>query len=77
MKVTDPDQLKRIKKGDQVYATYTQALAMVVEASPKKSVQTQRWATMLPSGLRGDSGDDAIVPAGGMARSDSIVSRTT
>ena len=36
MKVTDPDQLKRIKKGDQVYATYTQALAMVVEASPKK-----------------------------------------
>jgi len=36
MKVTDPDQLRRIKKGDQVYATYTQALAMVVEASPKK-----------------------------------------
>ncbi len=36
VKVTDPDQLKRIKKGDQVVATYTQALAMVVEASPKK-----------------------------------------
>ena len=36
VKVTDPDQLKRIKKGDQVYATYTQALAMVVEAIPKK-----------------------------------------
>jgi Cu/Ag efflux protein CusF len=36
MKVSDPDQLRRIKKGDQVYATYTQALAMVVEAVPKK-----------------------------------------
>jgi hypothetical protein len=36
VKVTDPDQLRRIKKGDQVYATYTQALAMVVEAIPKK-----------------------------------------
>ncbi len=36
VKVADPDQLRRIKKGDQVYATYTQALAMVVEAVPKK-----------------------------------------
>ena len=36
VKVENPDQLRRIKKGDQVYATYTQALAMVVEAAPKK-----------------------------------------
>jgi Cu/Ag efflux protein CusF len=36
VKVSDPQQFKRIKKGDQVYATYTQALAMVVEPSPKK-----------------------------------------
>ena len=36
VKVSDPDQFRRIKKGDQVYATYTQALAMVVEAAPKK-----------------------------------------
>ena len=36
VKVDDPDQLRRIKKGDQVYATYTQALAIVVEAAPKK-----------------------------------------
>ena len=36
VKVADPDQLRRIKKGDQVYATYTQAIAMVVEAAPKK-----------------------------------------
>ncbi len=36
VKVADPDQLRRIKKGDQVYATYTQALAMLVEPSPKK-----------------------------------------
>ena len=35
LKVTDPDQLKRIKKGDQVYAVYTQALAMVVETVKK------------------------------------------
>ncbi len=36
VRVDDPAQLKRIQKGDQVYATYTQALAMVVEAMPKK-----------------------------------------
>ena len=36
VKVTDPDQSRRIKKGDQVYAVYTQALAMVVESVPKK-----------------------------------------
>ena len=36
VKVADPDQLRRIKKGDQVYATYTQALAMVVEPASKK-----------------------------------------
>ena len=36
LKVTDPDQLRRIKKGDQVYVTYTQALAMLVEPNPKK-----------------------------------------
>ena len=35
VKVTDPAAFKRIKKGDQVYATYTQALAMVVEPGPK------------------------------------------
>jgi len=34
--VANPDQFRRIKKGDQVYATYTQALAMVVEPSPTK-----------------------------------------
>ena len=31
VKVADADQFKRIKMGDQVYATYTQALATVVE----------------------------------------------
>ncbi len=36
VKVADPEQLRRIKKGDQVYAVYTQALAMVVESIPKK-----------------------------------------
>ncbi len=34
LKVPDPAQFKRIAKGDQVEATYTQALALVVE--PKK-----------------------------------------
>ena len=36
MKVADPEQFKRIAKGDKVEATYTQAIAAVVEASPKK-----------------------------------------
>lgn len=36
--VQDPEQLKLVKKGDQVQATYTQALAVSVEpaAAPKK-----------------------------------------
>lgn len=34
VKVADPEQFKLIAKGDQVQATYTQALAMVLE--PKK-----------------------------------------
>jgi len=36
LKVSDPDQFRRIRKGDQVYATYTQALALLAEPSPKK-----------------------------------------
>ena len=35
VKVSDIKQFNRIKKGDQVYATYTQAIAMVVEPGPK------------------------------------------
>jgi len=35
--VQDPEQLKLVKKGDQVQATYTQALAVSVEpATPAK-----------------------------------------
>jgi hypothetical protein len=34
--VADPEQFKRIAKGDQVEATYTQALALAVEPSAKK-----------------------------------------
>ena len=34
--VSDPEQFKRIAKGDQVEATYTQALAMAVEPAAKK-----------------------------------------
>jgi Cu/Ag efflux protein CusF len=36
LKVPDPEQFKRIAKGDQVEATYTQALALVVEPTAKK-----------------------------------------
>jgi hypothetical protein len=36
MVVSDPEQFKRIAKGDQVEATYTQALAMVVAPAAKK-----------------------------------------
>jgi Cu/Ag efflux protein CusF len=35
--VQDPNQLKNIKKGDQVEAVYTQALAIALEAAPKKA----------------------------------------
>ena len=34
--VNDPEQFKRIAKGDQVQATYTQALALAVEPAAKK-----------------------------------------
>ena len=34
--VADPEQFKRIAKGDQVEATYTQAFAIAVEPSAKK-----------------------------------------
>ena len=34
--VTDPEQFKRVAKGDQVEATYTQAMAIAVEPVAKK-----------------------------------------
>jgi Cu/Ag efflux protein CusF len=34
--ISDPEQFKRIAKGDQVEATYTQALALAVEPAAKK-----------------------------------------
>ena len=34
--ISDPEQFKRIAKGDQVEATYTQALAIAVEPAAKK-----------------------------------------
>ncbi len=36
LRVPDPEQFKRIAKGDQVEATFTQALALAVEPSSKK-----------------------------------------
>jgi len=36
LKVADPEQFKRIAKGDQVEATFTQALAIAVEPAAKK-----------------------------------------
>ena len=36
LRVPDPAQFKNIAKGDQVHATYTQALAVAVEPSAKK-----------------------------------------
>jgi Cu/Ag efflux protein CusF len=35
LRVSDPEQFKRIAKGDQVEATYTQALAIAVEPAKK------------------------------------------
>lgn len=37
LKVPDPEQLKRVKKGNQVEATYTEALAVAVEPAPSAS----------------------------------------
>lgn len=34
LKVQDPEQFKHVKKGDQVEAVYTEALAVAVEAKP-------------------------------------------
>jgi ribosomal protein L6P/L9E len=34
--VRDPEQLKRMAKGDQIEATYTQALAVTVAPAAKK-----------------------------------------
>lgn len=34
--VEDPERLKRVKKGDQVKAVYTEALAISVEPAAKK-----------------------------------------
>ena len=36
LKVPDPEQFKNIAKGDQVEATFTQAMAVAVEPAPKK-----------------------------------------
>ncbi len=36
MRIQDPEQFKRIAKGDQVEATYTQALAIAVTPAAKK-----------------------------------------
>jgi len=35
LRIADPDQFKRVAKGDQVEATYTQAVAMVLEPAKK------------------------------------------
>ncbi len=35
LKIPDPAQFKRVAKGDQVEATYTQAMAIVVEPAKK------------------------------------------
>jgi Cu/Ag efflux protein CusF len=36
LRVADPEQFKRIAKGDQVEAKFTQALAVAVEPAAKK-----------------------------------------
>ena len=35
LRIPDPEQFKRVAKGDQVEATYTQAVAVVVEPAKK------------------------------------------
>ncbi len=40
--VQNPDQFKVVKKGDQVEATYTEALALSVEPAPKPAAAKQK-----------------------------------
>jgi hypothetical protein len=42
LNVQNPDQFKVVKKGDQVEATYTEALALSVEAAPKPAASTKK-----------------------------------
>ena len=37
LNVQNPDQFKVVKKGDQVEVTYTEAMALTVEAAPAKA----------------------------------------
>jgi ribosomal protein L6P/L9E len=37
--VQNPDQFKVVKKGDQIEATYTEALALSVEPAPKAATK--------------------------------------
>jgi Cu/Ag efflux protein CusF len=39
LKVRDPKQLKLVKAGDQVEATYTEAAAISVEPAPKPAAK--------------------------------------
>jgi hypothetical protein len=39
LNVQNPDQFKVVKKGDQVEATYTEALALSVEPAPKAAAK--------------------------------------
>jgi len=42
LKLRDPEQIKLIKVGDQVEATYTEAVAISVEPAPKKPAAAQK-----------------------------------
>jgi hypothetical protein len=42
LNVQNPDQFKVVKKGDQVEVTYTEALALSVEAAPKPAAAKQK-----------------------------------
>ena len=37
LKIKDPEQIKLIKKGDQVEGVYAEAVALSVEAAPAKA----------------------------------------
>ena len=41
LNIRDPEQLKLIKKGDQIQATYTEAVAIVMEPAPAKPAKAE------------------------------------
>jgi len=50
LKIADPEQFKRVAKGDQVEATFTEAVAIAVTPAKKEAAPAQKDAKKKPKG---------------------------